>query len=259
MAGTVDRPAGGANGARWYDGFFEGIALDLWRQAIPTEQTIADVEWLMRSLATSPGAQLLDVPCGNGRHAVPLAERGMRVTGVDLSDEFVAEARGRAQTAGVEVEILRADMVELPERGPFDGAYCMGNSFGYTPHEETLSFLEKLAGMMKTGARFCLETGMSAESILPEFVGNRWVRVADILLLVDHRYDSEQSRLETEYTFVRDGKSETRHASHAIYTVAEIRRFLAGAGLLTRSIAGSTDGDPFEPGCQRLLLVAEKE
>src|SRR6185295_16998228 len=77
----------------WYESFFHGVTLDLWRRAIPPEQTQAEAEFLIEQLSCSPGSHVLDVPCGNGRLSFELAKRGLRVTGVDISEEFIAEAR----------------------------------------------------------------------------------------------------------------------------------------------------------------------
>src|SRR2546429_3350232 len=78
----------------WYEDFFHGIPLDLWRKAIPLEHTKAEADFLVGALNCQKGAHLLDVPCGNGRLSFELARRGYRVTGVDISEEFIDEARG---------------------------------------------------------------------------------------------------------------------------------------------------------------------
>src|SRR5438105_15823508 len=77
----------------WYEDFFHGIPLDLWRKAIPLEHTKAEADFLVTALNCRTGAHLLDVPCGNGRLSLELAQRGYRLTGVDISEEFIAEAR----------------------------------------------------------------------------------------------------------------------------------------------------------------------
>src|SRR5438067_1572377 len=76
----------------WYESFFHGLALDLWRKAIPPEQTKAEAEFLVNHLNCESGAQLLDLPCGNGRLSFEMAKRGYQVTGVDISVEFIEEA-----------------------------------------------------------------------------------------------------------------------------------------------------------------------
>ena len=55
----------------WYETFFEGVTLDLWRKAMSPEQTRLEVDFLAKKFAFPPAARILDVPCGNGRHSPP--------------------------------------------------------------------------------------------------------------------------------------------------------------------------------------------
>ncbi len=56
--------------SNWQTNFFRGAALDAWRRFVNPENTRADADFLERALHLNPGARLLDVPCGNGRHAI---------------------------------------------------------------------------------------------------------------------------------------------------------------------------------------------
>lgn len=60
------------------------------------------VDRLLDLLDLDAGAKVLDVPCGVGRHAVELADRGFRVTGVDATEPFLETARERAEDAAVD-------------------------------------------------------------------------------------------------------------------------------------------------------------
>jgi SAM-dependent methyltransferase len=242
----------------WYKNFFYGVALDLWRKAITPEQTRAEVDFLVKTLRPPEGARLLDVPCGGGRHSLELAARGYRTVGVDISEEFIAEARARAARGGLQAEWFMADMRSLPNEFEFGGAFSFGNSFGYLDRDGMNAFARALSDVLKPGARFVLDTGMAAESILPSLEVHRWFRVDDILLLVDNQYDAAHSCLDTEYIFVRGGKTESRPSSHLVYTVAEIERLLGAVGLETQAIYSSLDEQPFRLGSPRLLLVAQK-
>src|SRR5438874_3329342 len=105
----------------WYRHFFHGLALELWRKAVTPELTRSECDFVVAELAPDGperlAGRLLDVPSGNGRHALALAERGYRVTGVDLSAEFVAEARARA--GSLPVDFVLADMRDLPSEASF--------------------------------------------------------------------------------------------------------------------------------------------
>src|SRR5438067_10994873 len=98
--------------SNWYEDFFHGLALDLRRKAIPPEHTKAEADFLVRALQCDAGSHLLDVPCGNGRLSFELARRGYRVTGVDIAEEFIEEARALATNTGgtPEPQFILGDM-----------------------------------------------------------------------------------------------------------------------------------------------------
>ncbi len=242
----------------WYISFFSNVALDLWSNVTTPEMTETEAAFLADVLELQPGSRVLDVPCGNGRHSIALAKRGCIVTGVDLSAQFIERARTSATAAHVEPDFKCSDMRELPRRAEFDGAFCFGNSFGYLDYAGSCAFLSAVAGSLRTSARFVIETGIAAESILPKLQERSWVDAGDILFLSSRRYNLAESRLEIEYTFIRDGVRQTRPAATYVYTVAEIRRMLEAAGLAPEAMYSTFDQRPYELGSARLLLVARK-
>jgi SAM-dependent methyltransferase len=243
---------------KWYEAFFDGVVVDMWRKALPPEATAADVEFLVRELGLRPGAAVLDVPCGHGRHAIPLASRGMRMTGVDLSRAEIDEARTRAAAAAVEIDWRHGDMRDLPWTAEFDGAFCFGNSFAYMPPDGTRGFLQAVARTLRPGARFAIDTAALAECILPRLREREWLQFGDLLFLEQNRYIAAESCIETTYTFVRDGRAETRTGLQWVHTARELRGLLADAGLEPLALYGALDGSPFEVGSHRGLVVAKR-
>ncbi len=241
--------------ANWQADFFRGVALECWRRAMTPEQTRAEVEFLERVLQTGAGGRVLDVPCGSGRHAIELASRGYRVTGLDQSEESLAEARA---ATSIDVRWVLGDMCELPWVAEFDGAFCFGNSFGYLDRAGAGNFLGVIARALKAGGRFVVETGMAAESILPGLLKTRWFRVGDIFMLSENQYHPAEGRLDIQYTFIRDGKVETRPSSSYTFTVAEICRMHSEAGLEPAELLGSAAGEPYQLGSPRLILISTK-
>src|SRR3954471_1822980 len=106
MAGRASRRVPDRRNCRsmpeWYETFFGPLALEFWDKAVPPSATAEEVDFLVRNLAVEPPARLLDLPCGLGRHALLLAGRGYRVTGIDIAQEAIESARGRARAVGVE-------------------------------------------------------------------------------------------------------------------------------------------------------------
>src|SRR5262249_7684012 len=150
--------------SNWWEHFFEGIAVDMWLEAMPSDHNEREAEFVSGVLAVQPGSELLDVPCGAGRLSLPLARRGYRRTGLDWSAEFLGHAGSRDRRHDAAWE--RRDMRALPWRTRFDGAFCAGNSFGYLDDEGNEAFLRAVAAALKPGARFVLDTPMVIENLL---------------------------------------------------------------------------------------------
>ena len=263
--------------SNWYENFFHGVTLDLWRQAIPPKQTKAEADFLVKTLHCQPGAHVLDVPCGNGRLSFELAKHGFSVTGMDISEEFIEEARasirslvnpsahaaGTDSTAGV-THIIPPDFILGDKRAIagehiYDAAFCFGNSFGFLEYDDMEKFLKGMARALKPGSRFVVETAMTAESFLPDFEEQTCHQVGDITLITKERYNAAEGCIDSEYILERNGQSESRLAKHWIYTAAEIQRMLRRAGFEVLDLYGSLKFEPFRLGSQELFVVSEAQ
>lgn len=131
--------------SNWYEDFFQGVVLDVWRKAFSQEQTQEEAEFLITALDCEANCRLLDTPCGNGLLSLELSSRGYRMTGVDISEEFIQEARGSSQAAGKEVDWICTNMRDIEWESQFDGAFCWGNSFHYLEFKDMVVFLAGLS------------------------------------------------------------------------------------------------------------------
>ena len=94
----------GAARAMWAAGDYDAIASLIW-----------DVGGrVVRRLGVRPGEDVLDVACGTGNAAIPAAQAGGRVVGIDLTPELFAAARNRAARARVDIDWVEGDAEELP-------------------------------------------------------------------------------------------------------------------------------------------------
>ncbi|MGH9400284.1 MAG: methyltransferase domain-containing protein [Thermoanaerobaculia bacterium] len=242
----------------WWKSFFSGLAVEFWRGAIPAEATLSDADFFEKSLSLSPGARVLDAPCGAGRFSLELARRGYRMTGVDISPEFLAAARAQAAAEGQSVLWRESDMRDLPWPGEFDAAFCAGNSFGFFDDAGNAEFLAAVARAVKPGARFLLDWGWVAESILANFHAAWDIEAGGVRFEGKNAYDPMTGRVENQYTLTRGPLTEQRAASHRVYTVSQLLAMCRAAGFTSFECFGSTDGAPYGLGSPRLLLVARK-
>jgi SAM-dependent methyltransferase len=242
----------------WAEQTFSGFMVDCWLK-IPTEEaTQKDADFLQKHLRVAVGARLLDVPCGGGRHALALAARGFRLTGVDASSEFLAVARAEAARRSLDVTWEHRDMTDLPWPAAFDGAYCFGNSFGYHDEDANAGFLRAVAAVLKSGGRFVLETGAVAESFMPLFK-ERWdAPFGDMRFHREARYDPASARYESKYTMTKDGRSETKIAGQRVYLYRELCQLFGAAGFTDLEGFGSLTGELYQLRSPNLYLTATK-
>lgn len=138
----------------WYVAFARHLGEAYLRYAFTTG-TAQEVDFIAETLATAPGERLLDVGCGPGRHAVEFARRGLAVTGVDISPEFIALAHRAAAEAGVSPSFFEMDARELPFDSEFDLAICL-NEGGFGLGLPDLQILKGIRKALKHGGRLAL-------------------------------------------------------------------------------------------------------
>ena len=249
-----------SNQPEWWREFFSGAALDFVRQARDETDTAAEADFIQEALGLPLGSRILDVPCGGGRLALELSDRGYRVTGVDISAPLLGSAQEQAEARGLSIDWHKGDMRQLPWAQEFDGALCFWNSFGYFDEPGNADFLGAVAQTLKPGAPFLLDTPL-LETRLPEMEAQErvWWLVGDMLALEDRSFDHVSSRVRSEWTFVRGGEVERKSLSLRLYTYRELAGLLEGAGFGGHRAYGSLDWEPFELGAPWLYLVTTKQ
>ena len=223
----------------WFVGFHQGLAARFWHAAGAT-MADADVRLIQTLL---PRGSVLDAPCGDGRIARGLKAAGYEVTGLDISPT--------ALKAAGDLNVLQGDLRELPELGPFDGAVCWGNSFGYLPPEDTERSLAGFRRVIRPGGTLLLESRVLAETLLPGGVGGlSELTFGGVTMRTTHTYVVAESRLELTYVFEADGVTEHGESAYYIHTAGELVRMLHAAGF------DDVDLGDYALGARRALIVA---
>ena len=243
--------------SNWYESFFSGPALRFWEAAVPAAATDADAGFVRRHLGCHPPARIMDLPCGAGRHALPLAQAGFEVTGVDLSETWLDRARTQARSRGLAVNFIRANMLDV-QVDPVDALICMGNSLGYFEPRLTQQLLSRFASMLRACGRLILDTGICAESLLP-FTSRRRYEFSQGAYEQEFHYDTENSVLETRAQLTFEGERHELLYRHFVVTSGELVRWLRAAGFGIVGMFGDAQDRAFEPGSPRLLLVASRD
>lgn len=201
------------------------------------------------------GGALLDVPCGFGRHAIPLARDGFVVTGVDRAGSLLEEAKRRGEGP----TWVQGDYRELPFADEtFDAAINLYTSLGYLGDEEDTAVLAEIARVLKPGGRLVIET-MHRDLLVRIFDESGWHRVGEGRLLLEQRaFDPVGGVAQDTQTLIDpDGTRESRTFATRVYSATELMAMLRAAGFEKATAYGDLAGGPFAIDT-RLVLVARR-
>jgi SAM-dependent methyltransferase len=101
--------------------------------------------------------KVLEPGCGSGRIVEALANRGLHVVGLDRSRPMVEIARRRMKAAGVDAELVVADMTEFDLDRRFDGAVCSINTLAHLSPGDLVRHLEQMGRHLPAGARYLVQ------------------------------------------------------------------------------------------------------
>jgi len=218
----------------------------------------AEIDQVLARLDLQPGAAILDLCCGPGRHSLELARRGFRVTGVDRTAAYLDEAGEKAAGEGLAVEFVQEDMREFCRPESYDAAITMYTSFGYFEEPaENREVLTNIRRSLKTGGALLIEM-MGKEVLARIFRQRDWLERDGVLLLQERQVGRNWSWMENRWIMVRGAERREFKVSQWVYSAAELAALLRESGFRSVEIYGDLDGAPYDHVARRLVAVARK-
>jgi SAM-dependent methyltransferase len=233
--------------ADWYEELFDDRYLVYYEDALLRGATADEIDFIERALALDPGSSILDLGCGFGRHAIPLALRGFRVTGADLSESLLRAARSMATELGAEVEWVRHDLRQPIGPGPFDACVCLYTVFGYFSDEENARVLGRVRDALRPDGLFLLDLD-NPLPLLPHLPADRWDETARGIRHERHEYDPLSARILSRRTLIgqNGARMSLPQSSVRLYYPHEIARLLGAAGFAVEQVHGGIQGRPLD-------------
>ena len=203
---------------------------------------------------------ILDLPCGHGRHSIEFARRGLRVVGVDLNEEPLEKAYWAAREAGVKVDLRRVDMREIEFREEFDAVFNLWTSFGYFENEtEDQLVLDRAYRALRPGGAFVLET-VNLYAVLRRFEPRSWHELGDGRMLLEERsFDPFTARMTSGWTLIEPTgeRVEMAFVTRA-YTLVELVRMLTSVGFEVERAFGDYQGSDYAIDSRRMIVIARR-
>lgn len=202
---------------------------------------------------------VLDLGCGPGRHALPLARAGLEVTAIDTSGQLLDELRRRAREERLEIDIRQADMRDFSDVGPFDAVFVMWTSFGYFEAEADHDrVLDNIVDVLAPGGVLVLDL-LGLETLCRTLQPVHLTENADGSVLIERPVLADHNtRLENEWILVRGKRADRATFSHRVWSAGEIARLVEAAGLELEAIDGDLQGTPYDFESDRMYVFARK-
>jgi SAM-dependent methyltransferase len=246
-------------GKAWHeqDEFWETVAPILFGPRRWAD-TPAEVEKVVSLLGIGPGAHILDLCCGVGRHSLELARRGFRVTGVDRTRLYLDRASEQAKEEGLKIEFVQDDMRTFCRPDAFDVVINLFTSFSYFEDpEEDRQVLLNVYRSLKPGGVFLLE--MMGKEILARIFRERdWREEDGVLILEERKISQNWSWIENRWIIIKGNHRTELRLSHRLYSAVELTSLLTGCGFAHVDAYGDLAGSAYDHMAKRLVIVARK-
>jgi SAM-dependent methyltransferase len=183
----------------------------------------------------------------------------MKLTAVDNLQDYIAEIREEATGKNLDINAIHSNVVGISLAGEFDAAICMGNSFAFFDRTAAVSVLKNVAGHLKPGGVFIINSWMIAEIAIRHFKEHDWHWAGDYKCVLDYKYCFRPSRIESEQTIIApDGEVEFIRGVDYIFTLDELEEMLLEAGLFLKDLYSTPRKRKFSMGDGRIYIVAGK-
>jgi ubiquinone/menaquinone biosynthesis C-methylase UbiE len=239
-----------------WDKIFDELYLRTYANMIDDDLAPGQAESLVRLVGLEAGADLLDCPCGYGRHSIEFTRLGLHVVGADRSEVLLAEAKRRAGE-GDWTRWVQADYRELPfEDASFDCVTNLFSSLGYWGEDGDLQALREFRRVLRPGGTLVVET-MHRDRLMAIYVPRHWHDLPDGSLVVEERaIDYVKGTTVVRHELIETSGRNAAHYEMRVYTATELVAMAHEAGFENVGCYGDFDEAVPVSRDTRLVLVA---
>ncbi|MDB4909197.1 MAG: Methyltransferase type 11 [Gemmatimonadetes bacterium] len=243
----------------WWQSYFDAQYLLEYEPIFSPARDRADVARLIELLGLSAGERLLDVPCGQGRHAHLLAEAGFDVTGLDYSRHLLDIAKERGTAANL--RYAQGDMRALPAKwtGRFAAVLNLFTSFGFfLDPTDDVRVIREFARVLRPGGVLVWHGG-SRDGVMAKFLSRDWWKSEDGTMIAHERdFDSLSGVLTIRSHWSGKRSSGEREHRIRLYTATRLAELCQSADLIVEEAYDGWSNAPLSRRSSEMLLVARK-
>lgn len=239
----------------WYEHSFGQDYLIVYKHR-DMQGAYREVRQMMDWLNLPPGSEVLDLCCGMGRHSLALTDFGYKVTGVDLSEVLLAEAK-RQDVQG-KVAWLRGDMRKVPAAKRFDAVVNLFTSFGYFEKDgENAGVIREMNRLLKSGGSFIIDF------LNPQYVKDHLVPYSERMegaARIEERRGIEDGFVRKRIVISEDGAPSRQYLEQVkLYDLNSFKSMLNATSLRLDLVYGGYAGEAYDPkSSERMIMIGHK-
>jgi len=216
-----------------------------------------EVEAMAEWLELPVGAEIFDLCCGMGRHSLALTDLGYQVTGMDLSEVLLHEARNADVNKAV--QWVHGDMRAVPLDMTFDAVVNLFTSFGYFDDlAQNIQVLREVERLLKPGGRFLIDF-LNPHAVRNQLVPYSERQEGDITIKEYRRI--EDGSVKKEILLTEATKEERRYSEQVkLFELSDFVGMLSATSLGISVVYGDYAGSVYDPTTStRLIMVGSRK
>jgi SAM-dependent methyltransferase len=242
--------------APWFKDWFCSPYYDLLYAGRDRREAETFIKGLMQRLSLPDETQVLDVACGNGRHALTLADLGYRVVGIDQSERMIAEAM---RHAGARLHFQRHDMRDPLPFGGFGLALNLFTSFGFfDTAEEHHRSIRNISDALNPDGLLVMDY-LNTDHVASHLVPEETVVKGDVEFGIERRVEGASIRKTIRILDSRSGDVHRFEENVRAFRLSDFSDMFGSCGMRITDAFGDYDWNPFHPQeSPRLVMFVRK-
>lgn len=239
---------------KWYQNWFNSPYYHILYQNRNNQEAQYFIDNLAQHLQLAPGARVLDIACGRGRHSIYLNKKGYDVTGIDLSYSSIAHAQ---QFENEHLHFYRHDMRKLLHINYFEAAFNLFTSFGYfDTDKDHIDALVSFRKSLKAEGLLILDY-FNIHKILKDLVPSESKTLSGIDFNI--KKEIADGKIIKSISFKHEGEEHFYQEKVAAFRFADFEKLFSASGFKISRCFGDYSLAPYHADTSdRLILICTK-
>lgn len=243
----------------WWQKAFNKEYFEAFDYIYSEKRGIKETEFVIKKSGIKKDSKVLDLACGQGRHSIPLAKRGIKVTAIDFSNFLINKAKESAIKSKASITFLKKDIRAYSKKNYFDLVILLGNSFGYFSDKDNERVIVNVNSSLKKGGKFILDLS-NTPSLIKNIGEETNVQSTPYGKIISKTlsFNPETFHAKTQWQIIHNKKKTKFIGTLRFYTPPEINSLLKKHNFIIKKTYGSFNGEPYSPKTKRYIVIAKK-